>query len=281
LRTISRLASYVVENEPVQRKPSSEAELLMAVEAISKEHEAQDTASEPLAYPSSLSSYPRAPREQAESRYVGGRFRLDWLVACGIGLFAVGFVGSGIGNLRAHREMLACKDTLRTLHNGLSGYADNNNGKYPQVNAGSPAESFATTLVNAGQVPEGFRPACPSTRGQDHSKPIPAVGYTYSLGYKTPGGNLVGLTRPKDTPSEHDLLPISADYPTAQAAPALGPLCPHNRGMNVLYVGGHVRNTTTPLIGPNGDHIFQNIYGSVEAGADRSDVVLGRPGDRP
>jgi hypothetical protein len=51
--------------------------------------------------------------------------------------------------------------------------------------------------------------------------------------------------------------------------------------MNVLYAGGNIRVTTSALIGPNGDHIFQNIYGSVGAGADRADVVLGRPGDRP
>jgi hypothetical protein len=51
--------------------------------------------------------------------------------------------------------------------------------------------------------------------------------------------------------------------------------------MNVLFVGGNVRLTTSPLIGPNGDHIFQSVYGRAEAGADRADVVLGRPGDRP
>ena len=51
--------------------------------------------------------------------------------------------------------------------------------------------------------------------------------------------------------------------------------------MNVLYAGGHVRTTTSPLIGPDGDHIFQNVFGDPRAGANRADVVLGRPGDRP
>jgi hypothetical protein len=51
--------------------------------------------------------------------------------------------------------------------------------------------------------------------------------------------------------------------------------------MNVLFAGGQVRMTTSPLIGPNGDDIYRNVFGRVAAGVDRSDVVLGRPGDRP
>jgi hypothetical protein len=51
--------------------------------------------------------------------------------------------------------------------------------------------------------------------------------------------------------------------------------------MNVLFVGGNVRLTTSPLIGPNGDDIYRNIYNCVGAGGHRTDAVLGRPGDRP
>jgi hypothetical protein len=51
--------------------------------------------------------------------------------------------------------------------------------------------------------------------------------------------------------------------------------------MNVLFAGGNVRVTTSAFIGPDGDHIFQNVFGNVGAGASRADVVLGRPGDRP
>lgn len=280
-RTISRLAAYLVEHEPRQVRPSSDAELALAVEAVSKEHAPAEAGNEPLTFPSAM--IPRAPREQAESRYVGGRFRPDLLVACGIALFAAGLFFSGIGKLRARNEMLACQNTLRTLHTGLSGYADTHDGRYPQIGVwpNTTADSFATALISAGQVPEGFRPACPATHVPDSAKPSPAVGYTYSLGYRTQGGNLIGLRQPTGTPSEHDLVPISADYPMPDAAPVAGPVCPHSRGMNVLYVGGNVRQTTTPLIGPNGDHIFQSIYGNVEAGADRTDIVLGRPGDRP
>ena len=86
----------------------------------------------------------------------------------------------------------------------------------------------------------------------------------------------MGLRRPSTNPDEHDLVPISADYPISSAAPAAGPVCPHALGMNVLYAGGNVRTTTSPLIGPNNDHIFQNVFGGVGAGAYRDDVVLGR-----
>jgi hypothetical protein len=76
-------------------------------------------------------------------------------------------------------------------------------------------------------------------------------------------------------------MPISSDLPTASAAPTAGPVSPHAGCMNVLFVGGNVRLTTSPLIGPNGDDIYRNIYNCVGAGGHRTDAVLGRPGDRP
>jgi hypothetical protein len=51
--------------------------------------------------------------------------------------------------------------------------------------------------------------------------------------------------------------------------------------MNVLFIGGNVRVTTSPLIGPNGDDIYRNIFDRVAAGINQSDVVLARPNDKP
>ena len=107
------------------------------------------------------------------------------------------------------------------------------------------------------------------------------MGYTYTLGYRVPGGDLYGLRRPDGSTDELDLVPITADFPSTEAAPTAGPTCPHTQGMNVLFVGGNVRVTTSALVGPGGDDIFRNVFGEVAAGADRTDVVLGRPGDRP
>jgi prepilin-type processing-associated H-X9-DG protein len=281
LRTIGRLAEYLVEHEPTPARPSSVADLVATVEAATAAAPEVAEADEPLAFPAATGPIPRAPREEPETRAIGGRFRPDLLVACGIALFAGGLIFSAVGKVRAQNQMLACQNALRVTHTGLSGYADANQGRYPQVGPNATADSFAAALASAGQVPVGFRPACPACPVPTPVTPTVAVGYTYTLGYYSPTGDLLGLRRPTATPAEHDLVPICADYPTADAAPAAGPVCPHPRGMNVLFVGGHVRFTRTPLIGPNGDHIFQNVHGRPEAGADRSDVVLGRPGDRP
>jgi prepilin-type processing-associated H-X9-DG protein len=228
-------------------------------------------AREPLATPARR-TLTRAPREEPETRAVGGRFRLDVVIACGIVLVVGGLVFSTIGKVRARNEMLACQNTLRVTHAGLAGYADTQNGRYPQIAPGATAESFAAALKP--HVPVNFRPACPAC-------PAPS-NYTYHLGYRAPAGELVGMCRPAVTaPEPSDLVPISADYPLAGTSPAEGPLCPHTGGLNVLFAGGYVRTSTSVLIGPNGDHIFQNLFGAVGAGVNREDVVLGRPGDRP
>jgi hypothetical protein len=276
-RTIARLAEYLVAHRPSLDSPATtgSADRLVRPAVATP---LPDHAPPQLATPA-RSPLPPAPREEPEVRLLGGRFRADLLVACGIALFAGGLLVSAIGKLRVRNELLACQNTLRTLHTGLTGYADTHAGRYPQVGVPphTTAETFVNALVNAGQVPPGFRPGCPSERV---NSPTP-VGYTYTLGYRTPNGGLLGLRRhdgPGDLP---DLMPISADYPAAVLAPAGGPVSPHGPYMNVLCIGGNVRLTSSALIGPNGDDIYRNLYGLVAAGADRTDVVLGRPGDMP
>ncbi len=283
LRTVSRLAAHLAHHEPPQSVESDHGTLLAVAEAMESDY-APDV--HPLAFPSVPPPMRRAPREEPEARAVGGRFRPDLIVACGIALFAGGLIFSAIGKLRAQNQVLVCQSNLRTLHTGLAGYADIHGGKYPQIGTETnpTADSFVAALTDAGQVPVGFRACCPA----DPAAPVvPAgtasttpVGYTYTLGYRSPTGDLLGIRR-SNGGDEHDLVPISADYPTAIAAPVAGPLCPHTPGMNVLCAGGNVRHTTTPLIGPNGDDIYRNISGRVAAGENANDVVLGRPGDRP
>jgi hypothetical protein len=270
-RTVARLAAALALLEPTRPAPS-DAEVLAA-----------PADERPLALP-------RAPREAPEPRAVGGRFRPDLLVAAGIALFAGALIFSGVGKLRAQHQLVACQSNLRTLHTGLAGYADAHGGRYPQVGVGAnpTAGSFAAVLAESGQVPANFRPACPAATagavglvGSATAPVSPAfVGYTYTLGYRTPGG-LAGVRRPTGPGDEHDLIPISADYPSAAAAPAAGPVCPHPAGMNILYAGGQVRVTNSALIGPHRDHIYCNFSGAVAAGEGPFDFVLGRPGDRP
>jgi len=280
-RTISRLAAHLAHHEP-QSVESDPGTILAVAQAMEADYVPEP---HPLAFPTAPLSLHRAPREEPESRAVGGRLRPDLIVACGIALFAGGLILSGIGKLRAQNQVLVCQSNLRTLHTGLAGYADTHDGKYPQIGTETnpTADTFIAALADAGQVPPGFRSCCPADPAAPPASSTPLtspVGYTYNLGYRTPTNELMGLRRNSGS-EEHDLVPISSDYPTAKAAPAAGPVCPHTAGMNVLYAGGNVRHSASPLIGPNGDDIYRNKFGRVAAGADVSDVVLGRPGDRP
>lgn len=275
-RTVARLAAHLAEHEPSRARASSPAVLAEAVRTFA----ASAANASPLAHP----ALPRAPRDEPEARAIGGRFRPDLIVACGIGLFAAGLVFSAVGKYRAQSQLAACQGNLRTLHVGLAGYANTHGGRYVQVGTATnpTADSFVQALADAGQLPPGFRARCPAEPVAP-ARPGPLVTpvtYTYSLGYRAPGGGVLGLSR-SDGGDEHDLVPICADLPTAAAAPGDGPLCSHAVGMNVLFAGGHVRHTTSPLVGPNNDDIYRNLFGNVAAGIDRTDVVLGRPGDVP
>jgi prepilin-type processing-associated H-X9-DG protein len=267
LRTLALVAAHVAEHEPSRAEPEGALAVARSVGA-----------EPPLAFPAPPRALRPPPRDEPELTAVGGRFRLDLVVAGCVALFACGLVFSAIGKVRAQNQMVACQNTLRTLHTGLTGYADTHGGRYPQVGIGPnpTADTFAQALDS--QLPANFRPCCPLVAADSRA----FVGYTYTLGYRAPPDDkLLGISRDDGVGGERDLVPISADFPTAAAAPAAGPTCPHGRAMNVLFVGGNVRSTTSALVGPNGDDIFRNLFGDVAAGKNPADVVLGRPGDKP
>lgn len=281
LRAIAKVAQHVVEHEPRAPEPAASeppvAAFLRDFRAdppMDFEFESGTRAKRPdggrPAPP--VSDGPDAPAP-------GRRFRIDLVVAAGIAFLGFGLVTSGIAKARQQQRVYACQNSLRTLHNGLAGYADADpQGRYPQIGTAThpTADTFAASLGDQGHLPAGYRPGCPVADK--------FVAYTYTLGFRAPNGELLGLRRPDagaPEGTEHDLMPISADFPTAGAAPGDGPVSPHANCMNVLFVGGNVRPTTSPFVGPNGDHIYRNFYGHVSAGADRTDAVLGRPGDRP
>jgi hypothetical protein len=253
LRTIGRMAAYLVEHEP--RTPAAEPAKRVP-----------------------------PPADDPEVRTFGGRLRFDILVAAGIGFLAFGLIVSGVTRARHQSQMMACQSNLRELHRGLTGYAEVRHGQFPQVGdvRHPTAGAFVAALSEAGQFPPGFRPTCPAAPRPDPLLPVvAAIGYTYTLGYRDPAGELMGLRRSDAPADENDLIPISADYPAAGVVPAGGPVSPHGSVMSVLYVGGHVRPTVSPLVGPGGDDIYCNRDGRVAAGVDRTDAVLGRPQDRP
>lgn len=258
-RTIGRLAAELVETEP--RTPG-----------------------EPLAKPSGLEPIRRSvSREGADSRSVGGRFRLDLIVAVGIGLFAVGLGLSFVNRARQSSEVMACQNNLRMLHQGLSGYADTHGGRFPQVGteAYPTADTFVQALKDAGQCPPGFHAVCPVAARPDSAHAVQPVSYAYSLGHRAPNNAILGQWRSTDSAAENDLIPLSADYPVASAAPGGGPTSGHRYGHNVLFMNGNVRFATVATVGVDGDDIYRNQYGAVAAGVSRVDTVLGRAGDMP
>lgn len=282
VRTVARLAQHVVEHEPRQPEPSAtESAIAAFLRDYSDEPPEIDLVFGPGTrapqFATDHATRPAPPVTDGPEHRPGMRFRADLLVAASIAFVGLGLLMSGIAKARHESRMVACQNSLRTLHNGLAGYADHSQGRFPQV--GTPtiptADAFASSLIEFGHLPAGYKPGCPAAAD------CPA--YTYTLGFRD-GDNLIGLRRPNATSEpadENDLMPIAADLPASGAAPGAGPVSPHGRSMNVLFVGGNVRVTTSPLVGPGGDDIYRNAFGRVAAGVSRTDAVLGRTGDKP
>jgi prepilin-type processing-associated H-X9-DG protein len=286
VRAIARVAGHVVEHEPRAPDPVP-AESVVAT--FLREFAAEPAEPPELEFgPGTRAKRPEAPTAEPRPApppsdgpdYRGaGRLRADILVAACIALVGVSLVFSGIAKARHESRAAACRNSLRTLYKGLADYADNDRqGLYPQVGTARrpTADAFAPELVDLGWLPPGYKPGCPAAPD--------SPAYTYTLGFRGPNDELIGLRRPtptSDPTDEGDLMPISADYPSAAVAPMGGPVSPHGRTMNVLFVGGNVRATTSANVGPRGDDIYRNVFGHVAAGANRSDAVLGGAGTRP
>jgi hypothetical protein len=236
----------------------------------------------PAAGPGDLPAVPSSVlrRADAEPVFPTGWRRADALVAACIAFMAFGLLVAGIGRLRHDSQVMACQDRLRELHVALSGYSDVHNGRYPEVGTRQVpvAGAFAAELARAGHVPPGQPVGCPLAE----PAPLPAlavaaappVGYAYTLGYLGPDGRVTGLRRADFPGGAPDWMAVAADLPPR-------PGTPHPRGMNVLYVGGMVRFSTTPAAGMNGDDIYHNDAGLVRAGLHVYDASLGRPPDVP
>ncbi len=279
LRTIGVVARHVVATEPrPTRTDAAESTVAAFLHDYTEAPEELDFDHGMRAKVSSSHEARPAPPTDGPEFRSGVRLRADVLVAACIAFVGLALVFSGLAKARHDARVLTCQNSMHTLYNGLASYADSDpQRRYPQI--GSPtyptADMFAASLTDLGYLPAGYAPVCPS--GPD------SPAYAYTLGFRGPNNQLLGLRRPSGDPDagEGALMPIAADYPSDSAAPGSGPLSPHNRSMNVLFVGGNVRLTTSPYIGPRGDDIYRNYYGNVAAGANPCDAVLGRAGDRP
>jgi hypothetical protein len=284
VRTIAAVARHVVEHK-VEHAPEPSAVAAFLHEFATDPTEldfdsgTRAKAPRPASAPATAGTRTAPPASDGPEYRGAVRFRADVLVAACIAFVGIGLVLSGIAKARYQSRVVACQNSLRTLHAGLTGYADTDpQGRYPQI--GTPAlptaDAFSTSLVDLGYLPAGYKPGCPAA--------TECPTYTYTLGFRGPNDELVGLRRPtatSDPADESDLMPVSADLPAASAAPTTGPVSPHAGCMNVLFVRGNVRLTRSPNVGPHGDDIYRNVFGQVAAGANRGDAVLGGPGTRP
>jgi prepilin-type processing-associated H-X9-DG protein len=168
--------------------------------------------------------------------------------------------GSGLGHLRREQAKLGCQDGLRQAHFALANYSSGHGGMLPPVTEQPPhnyAGAFIPILQESGQLPAGM-PPCPIAVvvATPH-----AGGYAYSIGYRTPDGQLHGLRRVDGS----DLWPVMADRPTPVS---------HGNGHNVLFLGGNVRFCTTSNVGVAGDDIFNNQRGEIAPGLHELDASL-------
>jgi len=206
---------------------------------------------------------PTVPRTVPDTRFWSARY-VEIAIVASIAFLFFGFVATAVSKVRFESQVAACKNNLQTLYASLSRYSEVRDGHFPK--AGTPelprAGGFVAALAEAGQLSSAKLAVCPTDT--DATSP---VSYAYTLGYRNPTGQLMGL---KKCSNAEDLTPVSADVATA-----------HGRGQNILFAGGFVQFSTKTTVGPNNDDIYCNDDHRNRAGLHRFDASLGRGDDMP
>ena len=120
---------------------------------------------------------PRAPvdrniRGPAASRPLWRR--ADVLVAATVMLTAAGLGLGWLAHARARGSIAECQNNLRVFYNGLKTYADQNEGKLPNIGAVEPPRNVAGMVL---PIHEGRHAPCGRQRGvprQDGTTNVPA-----------------------------------------------------------------------------------------------------------
>lgn len=246
-------------DDPAAQRQLARIQKLLAPLAVDREHPAP---------PANLvtSTLARLDGSLAQTKVYSGSARrwLELAVAASIGMLAFGLVATGINKMQVENQKYACQNNLRALSVSLHAHADTHAGSFPQVGTvtAPTAGDFRSLLT-----PIDWRPNCRND--------LPDLGYTYTLGYRSPHGELMPVLRQADA---NPFTPLVADLP-GRGIFLNGPTSPHGRGQNVLFADHHVRFQTTPLNGS--DHIYLNDDGEPRAGKHVRDAVLGRPADKP
>ncbi len=244
--------------------------------------------------------WPRGSAARCESSTSSGAWSAaDTIVTAGVLLAVSLLFFPAIAGSRYRAQVTACGDHLRSLGMALAGYSEQHQGFFPSIPThGNRAVAgiYAVLLVEAQRLDDPRLILCPGSRwgGQRSDTRIPTLDeldrargrqlaalqqqmggdYAYSLGsfadgrYHTPRNGLQEcLALLADSPSLH--------LPGRQSGNHAG------RGQSVLFGDLHVGFLPTPECEPQGDHLYRNRLGFVEAGVDDFDTVLGASNARP
>jgi hypothetical protein len=233
----------------------------------------------PLRVTEAASSLPPSPAGGLVRRPLVSLRELVALAAC-LMLF-IGVVVPGVAHNRSQARQTQCANSLASIFGGLSQYAANFNGAMPQtagfapgVNWLRPSTPQAAYVPNSRNrymlvrlqfvKPDGF--VCAAMNG---ARPMTASGFERLEDFPAPENcsfdsqNMAGPTLPL---GERNNLPIYADRNPLfdggklnVANPAETNSRTHNggTGQNVLCTDGRVLWTTSPVLGPRGDNIWQ------------------------
>ena len=271
LRTIARVAEHIVATEGTVATESG-SPVTDFIRTLGRKPDATKSTTTPV-YPVQASEA-TPPSWSPRNVFVSG--------GLSVALLLIAF--AAVMSIRQTRDVQACQNNLRAMHQAISGYCDRNDNQLPQAAPGTDVREVLRKLNDDSHlVGRGVSFVCPGS-GNSHARNeiVPsaaAIEYAYFMGYRDEFGRLNGLTR--DSANEH--FPILADAPERKSDCAL-PIN-HRKGQNVLFLGGHVRFCTTANVGPMTDGVADDIYYNTvhqpKAGTHRWDSVLGRANEQP
>ena len=133
IRTLSRIAEYIVATEGATGQESQSSELIRrSAEASTK------TVPVPVSIKSPSDVVPASPRRR---NVVGA-------IALSVALAALAI--PAVLTIRARNNQMICKNSMIQFHQGAVGYSDQFDGNFPQVDEGEPVASVVKKLDCGG-----------------------------------------------------------------------------------------------------------------------------------
>lgn len=224
-----------------------------------------------------------------------GRFSMaDVAIAAGILISASVLVVPAVQSSRFSAGILSCQSRLRDVGMALESYSQRHAGYFPVVPASgkfAAAGIYAPTLLEDRLLENDQALICPTSLNGKTAAHIPTMtelrtapevelprlretmggSFGYNLGYRQNGRYLPI----RNAHRAHLALAADAPDPYGRGSRNHG-----GRGQNVLFEDGRVDFLDNPRL-PNGDDIYLNDVGLVEAGLQPDDAVLAPSGTPP